>query len=710
MLHPTHETEYREAIDAIGRPYNTVTGTIYFSDGTELEISDEILSEDPVSISRQCVDGDRVMFGGVFTDVLKLNLITDVDRYKFFGAKIVLTYEIEIAITEGTSVSYEMESVPLGIFYVADAERPSDEINLTAYDSMTLLDKELGTLQISGNAWAVLNQVSQDCDYPLAFTEQDLANFPNYDHSVTCSSDNGIKTYRDVVKTVCQMLGCFALDDREGNLKLKAFSITPDITLGDNETYDYPWYTYVPADYECAYIGISVTSTEGTFTKITETASAVGTILVMEDAPAWDYGLQATSEEKLANLYDLLYDDVNEQPILSYTPGSVDMPADATFECGDMVAFNTQYSDEPYHFIITSIEWKFHNGMDLESVGINPYIEGSTPETEESNRILNHAVASNKLQFINITNNTEIEITSSETEKIATVIFTPTTVTSALFVATILVNISNVADISEQTETETITVPVVPYYNDTETTVTDINGNPVTFSGTTTKSYTYKRSGKCEASLYYVLDGVKVPNDEDPYIAVDSLENGKHIITVSYLFRISQPKRYVLDIYMNANGGTITIGPSGLQAALMGQEIDEVDKWDGNLIINDESPLNLLNLGNIAVANLYQDEFVVNVDPESDYEWLPNQIYIQEAIQIPDPEGPDYPIVEHLANLFSVDSITVHTLYEADGELIPHIFFYSYLISTENDDILVTEDNAYSLETEGMVSSSPEEE
>ena len=115
---------------------------------------------------------------------------------------------------------------------------------------------------------------------------------------------------------------------------------------------------------------------------------------------------------------------------------------------------------------------------------------------------------------------------------------------------------------------------------------TDINGNPVTFSGATTKSYVYKRSGKCEASLYYVLDGIKVPNDEEPYVAVDSLENGKHIITVSYLFRISQPKRYILDIYMNANGGTITIEPSGLQASLMGQEIDEVEKWDGNLIID----------------------------------------------------------------------------------------------------------------------------
>ena len=222
MLHPTHETEYRAAIDAIGRPYNTVTGTITFSDATTLTITDDVLSEDPVSISRQCVDGDSLMFGGVFTNLLHLSLVTDVDRYKFFGAKIQLFYEIEIELQDGTDEpTYLMEQVPLGVFYVADADRPGDEVVLTAYDSMTLLDKELGDAQITGSAWDAFNLISTFCQYPLAFTQEDLSQFVNTEFAISGSALDGLKTYRDVVKQLCQLLGCFALDDRTGRLALK---------------------------------------------------------------------------------------------------------------------------------------------------------------------------------------------------------------------------------------------------------------------------------------------------------------------------------------------------------------------------------------------------------------------------------------------------------------------------------------------------------
>ena len=378
MLHPTHETEYRAAIDAIGRPYNTVTGTITFSDATTLTITDDVLSEDPVSISRQCVDGDSLMFGGVFTNLLHLSLVTDVDRYKFFGAKIQLFYEIEIELQDGTDEpTYLMEQVPLGVFYVADADRPGDEVVLTAYDSMTLLDKELGDAQITGSAWDAFNLISTFCQYPLAFTQEDLSQFVNTEFAISGSALDGLKTYRDVVKQLCQLLGCFALDDRTGRLALKKFSTTPDITLGNNETGEYPWYTYVPADYESAFVGVSITSSQQTYQKHAEGAVVAGSMMVMEDAPAWDYGTEEANTEKTNNIYGLLYDDERQQPVFTYTPGSVDMPSDATFECGDMIRFYTQYSDEPYDFIITNIEWKFHNGMDLESVGINPILESS---------------------------------------------------------------------------------------------------------------------------------------------------------------------------------------------------------------------------------------------------------------------------------------------------------------------------------------------
>lgn len=613
MYIPEHYQEYQTAIRAAGRPLDLVEGTIIFTDATTMSIDSSVLLSNAISISKQCVDGDSLMFGGVFTSVLKLSLLTDKDRYAFFNAKIQLGYKITIGYTESEDPNDEHEPifvpVPLGVFYVADATRTRDTVNLTAYDSMTLLDKEIGDLQISGTPWVVFQQVSLACGYELAFEETDLINFPNYDQSIGCSSDNGIKTYRDVVKVVCQMLGCFALDDRTGRLALKKFSTTPDITLGDNETGDYPWYEYTPADYECSYIGVAITGMQGTYHKITDNPDAFGLILKMEDAPAWDYGVAETQETKTNAIYELLYDDTLGEPVFTYTPGTLDMPSDATYECGDMLQINTPYSDEPYYLLITSITWNFHNGMTIESTGINPFLDGSTPKDEESTRMINQGIAKNKLQFIKVTNNAEKEIGHNESEAIISVVFTPTAQTSALFVATIVVDVSGVADIeNSKTEEETVEVPVYAYNAQSEVVpLVDANGNPVdhlTATGTNTFNYKDIRDGKDKISIWYVLDEIIQPSPEEPYYAIDELPNGKHIITISYLIQIPVVKRYFLDVYMKSEGGTVTIPQWAIQAAMLGQEIDEVQRFDGNIRVNDEEPTGLFDLGAIAITAL----------------------------------------------------------------------------------------------------------
>ena len=706
MYIPEHYQEYQTAVRAADRPYDRVHGVVTFPDATTMQITDDVLMADSVSISKQCVDDDSLMFGGVFTYSLKLSLLTDVDRYKFFGAKIELSYEIEIAIDEGgEEPTYQMEPVPLGVFYVADAEKPGDTVNLMAYDSITLLDKELGDAQVTGSAWDAFNLISSFCQYPLAFTQEDLAQFVNTEYAISGSTLDGLKTYRDVVKQLCQMLGCFALDDRTGKLALKKFSTTPDIILGDNETGEYPWYTYIPADYESAFIGVSITSSQQTYQKRAEGAVVAGSMMVMEDAPAWDYGTEEANTEKTNNIYGLLYDDDENEPVFTYTPGSVDMPSDATFECGDMVRFYTQYSDEPYDFIITSLEWKFHNGMSLESVGINPILESSSNSASEGGRLLSQSVEKSRLQFVTFTNSSEISVGDTQTKKIGSCQFRPTTNTTALFVATILVEVSDVPDIEQSEtsrETETVEVPVYAYNEQSEVVpLVDADGNPVdhlTATGTNTFTYTYtdKRDGKCEVSIFYMFDNTIVPSAEEPYVVVEELANGQHAITVSYPINLECDfQRHTFDIYITSNGGTTVIPFNTLKATLVGQEVDEIARWDGNIRVDDEHIFEPIAFGNVGVNEFYHGDFVISVNPEEYDPTLPNQLYIQDAIVIPT-------VIEHIS-LYALGTLGIKSIYEGTGDLIPHVLFYSMYISTENDDTLVTE-NGIAFETEGMPS------
>ena len=597
--------EYKTAMRAASRPYDTVYGTITFSDDTTLTVDSSVMPTNSISISKQCIDGGELMFGGVFSSELKFSVITNKDRYAFFGATIELFYKIQTGTTtEGTTVIPVYETIPLGIFTVVDAERLSNQVNLTADDNMTLLDKEIGSALITGNAWEVLTQVEEQTSYELAFDQSFLNQFVNSDitYQLSASEENGIKTYRDVVKEVCQQLGCFALDDRTGKLTLKKFSMTANLQLSYAD-----WYSMIPADYKCKYVALSITSLAGTYTKTVDDITEVGNVMVIEDAPAWDYGSEEALQLKTDNLFTYLR-------TIEYTPVDLDMPSDPSFDCGDMLQLIPRNgTPATINTIITSYEWKFHQGMTITSEGVNPYLSGNTALATESSRILNQAVERSKLQFVTFTNSKAVTIGDNASSSIGFCTFTPTAQTTALFVATILVNI-NVAD-EEETETEEVTVPVKAFDGTTETTITDINGNPVTLSGTATNTYTYARDGKCGVKIHYTMsiDGgveIKVPNNEYPYVAIDELSKGQHIITVTYpITGLTEYHRFEWKIYITSVGGTISIPAHTLQASIFGQEITKLERFDGQIVVDDE--IALVNIGALATLGLIDSSSVV---------------------------------------------------------------------------------------------------
>ena len=387
-------------------------------------------------------------------------------------------------------------------------------VNLTANDSITLLDKSFGGLILSGTPWQLFQIVSQNTGYPLAFTEAFVQSLPNYEYAVEVAQDHGINTYRDVVKTLCQLLGCFAFDDRTGKLNIRQFAIDNTITL----TYS-DWYSCVPADYLTNYIGLSVTGLNGTYSAGTTDPNEVGSIMIIEDAPAWDLGSQASLQERTNELFTYLHG-------IAYTPSEIEMPSDPSFDCGDRIALVLRglEGQEPIETLITSYEWKFHSGMSIHSEGINPYYNQEAVLDTSGQRILSQAVAKSKLQFIHFTNEAERVIADQQDKMIARVEFTPTANTDALFVATILLD----ADVADTTTTEQVEVPVKAYNGTTETQIRDINGNVVSLRGLANNTHT--RDGKCDVTFYYKFgtgtEIHKVPSDNDPYVAVEELENG----------------------------------------------------------------------------------------------------------------------------------------------------------------------------------------
>lgn len=640
------DTAYRAAIINHNRPYNTVEGTITFADELldPLTIDSSNIPTDAVKIHQQCIDGKELMFGGVFAGELDLTILSDLDRYVFFNAKVELNFKIRTGTTTGQDPQPIYSTVPLGVFTIADVERPKGVVKITAYDNMLLLNKYIGGNLITGTPWDIFKRIKHDTTMDLAFTQSELENnFPNTDYAFEAAEDHGIKTYRDVVKMLCQAMACFAYADREGKLALKKFSTTPDVTLGNSTTGVYPWYTFVPADYISKYSGLSVTSSGGTY-QATDPTVENGLVMTIEDGPGWDLGSSTRLQDQTAEVFTVLHS-------IQYTPSTIDMPSDATFDCGDMLAFNIR-GGETINTIITSFEWQFHKGMKIVSEGANPLISES--DVENGDRILNQAIAKSKLQFVHFTNPSEVFVDNQSLQypvKIAEAEFTPTGDTDAMMVATILVDVS--VDDTEETYTEEVQVPVKAYKSgNVETTLKDPDGNVVSLSGIANNTTVYKRDGKSTITLFYRLNGVRLPNELHPYLAVEEIEDGQHIITVAYpLSGLQEWIRCEFEIYMIVNTGTVTLAENTIKGTVFGQEVDLVNRFSGVLKISEQFD-NYPYFRDMGIVDISEDGEVI--------------IRYNHFIRVSDN-----------ISLYNISDLELLTIQEGTGAIAPQIYLRS---------------------------------
>ena len=318
---------------------------------------------------------------------------TDTSRYKFFGARVVLKYSINIH-------DDVFEDIKLGEFTITDAERTDKtKIKFTAYDDMRKLDKNLPAESLIGKPYDMLVLASQSTGYPLAFDEAYVTNnFINTQTNMYIDSTSGLKTWRDLVKTVCQLLGCFARDNRNGAMELVKYH-----TVSDTELTTSNFYTVTVADYTCTYVGLAVTSARGTYTS--QLGSEVqGLVMKIPDAPAWDNGIDVTLQNQTDALFSVLQNIV-------YTPTTIDMPSDPAFDCGDRVTVVTDDGEE-IETIITSYDWHFSK-MTLTSKGVNPYVQGVSTSDIASTRLLGKDQQSSKFTYYTYVNGIVYEINTT---------------------------------------------------------------------------------------------------------------------------------------------------------------------------------------------------------------------------------------------------------------------------------------------------------
>ncbi len=551
----TVSSAVREALSNTFRE-ERVVGTLTFADGRNFAISDDVIAENSISITKVCAAGDEIEFGSVVVSELKIGLRSNETRYAFPDAIIELRYELK--------VGNDWESIPIGHFKVVEAERNNQFVRLVCYNSLFALNKEYDNLSIGGTPYELLKHICDTCGIELGSTEAEINAFVNSGEHIQIVPESGCRTFRDCARLVAQMLGAIVDSDSVGRLVLRHFGKSTQLTLRPNQR-----FSSTISDYVTQYNNLKIRG-ESDYFFAADPDVPLGLEMVLEDAPTWKHGTLSKLQERCDALF-------NELKQIVYTPSNVIMPSDLTIECGDMLSLET-LNGEQVNTLVTSITWQYRGKMSIESVGRSPYTFGIKPKQTAIIHELQKQSEINKLIFYEFTNLDDITIGETELETIGKITFTTIEDTSAMFLAEGLLNCDapDVTTIREKLENV-----VVKNAAGEDSQLLDAEGSPYSFS--VNVEHEHLEKGRAKLDVYYYLNDNLIE-----YRPAEELFSGEHILNLFYSFgQLKKNTVNTFEIKMKSTGGTVTIPEQRFRASITGQGLTATTAWDGKIQINE---------------------------------------------------------------------------------------------------------------------------
>lgn len=192
-----------------------ITGAIKLCDGETINITDDIIVNNSVTLKEQLVSGDTFEIGTFYTNQLDITVYDNNFLSRTYAnARITPKYEIQLA--DGT-----WESVPLGIFTVDNSltKRKGSIHKLTAFDDSTKFDVDISVY--SGGKKTVQQHIKDlAADVGITLVTTDFSSYPNYDLTVDSMVSSSVQTYRDLIEWCCALMASSARINRYGKLEI----------------------------------------------------------------------------------------------------------------------------------------------------------------------------------------------------------------------------------------------------------------------------------------------------------------------------------------------------------------------------------------------------------------------------------------------------------------------------------------------------------
>lgn len=544
---------FMQAIKSNTRKYYW-TGTITTSDKKTYEFGNKDIVKGSGYISRQCCGNSEIELGSVYAAELGISLFCDIDRYTLDGAEIKLWFHL--LLDDGST-----ESIPMGVFYVAEANRRIKTLELKAYDGMLSLDKSFNKGLSSAAPYEFLSLLSKACHVELAQTKEEIEALPNGTELLGIYQDNDIESWRDFLYYLAQTLGCFAVINRYGKLSLTSYGSTPVMAIDIRHRFSSSF-----SDFVTRYTAVSSTN------KKTETAEYYakdpddGLTMNLGVNPLLQFGLEETRKRIINTILDVVSN-------VEYVPFDSETIGNPALDLGDVLRFTGGHADETKQSAITSIYTKINGKQTVKCVGKNPRLAAAKSKNDKNISGLISSIGETKLSIYTFTNALALDA-GEEKLSIINMEFASGDETNAEFHAQAIMEVESNPDTRTLTAETTIDLG----------TTTDDDGNEVENKKVISFPLSWNEDGKTALSVFYVLDGHEV----EEFHPKESWLSGKHLLTLYYpIIGLTANQLHTFEVLISMKNGTGHIEAQNIMATITGQGLGVQERWDGRITADD---------------------------------------------------------------------------------------------------------------------------
>ena len=544
---------FMQAIKSNTRKYYW-TGTIITSDKKTYEFGNEDIVKGSGYISRQCCGNSEIELGSVYAAELGIRLFCDIDRYTLDGAEIKLWFHL--LLDDGRT-----ESIPIGVFYVAEANRRIKTLELKAYDGMLNLDKSFNKGLSSAVPYEFLSLLSKACHVELAQTKEEIEALPNGTELLGIYQDNDIESWRDFLYYLAQTLGCFAVINRYGKLSLTSYGSTPVMAIDIRHRFSSSF-----SDFVTRYTAVSSTN------KKTETAEYYardpddGLTMNLGVNPLLQFGLEETRKRIINTILDVV-------STVEYVPFDSETIGNPALDLGDVLRFTGGHADETKQSAITSIYTKINGKQTVKCVGKNPRLAAAKSKNDKNISGLISSIGETKLSIYTFTNALALDA-GEEKLSIINMEFASGDETNAEFHA------QAIMEVESNPDTRMLTAETIIDLG----TTTDDEGNEVENKKVISFPLSWNEDGKTALSVFYVLDGHEV----EEFHPKESWLSGKHLLTLYYpIIGLTANQLHTFEVLISMQNGTGHIEAQNIMATITGQGLGVQERWDGRITADD---------------------------------------------------------------------------------------------------------------------------